>query len=147
MNFELSISLNVSMWAHSSWPWACPQPLPVPAVLFCTLDFFLSPEFWAINQLDCEHLSSQFMAMGLLTAIAGTGSGFFLIKLWFFTWILRFQSTWMWACELIAHGRGLAHSHYPYRQWFFPCKFFSFHLNSELLISLFVSMWAHSSWP
>jgi hypothetical protein len=33
LNFEVSISLFVSMSAHSSWPWACSQPLLVPRVV------------------------------------------------------------------------------------------------------------------
>jgi hypothetical protein len=77
--FELSMSLIVSMWAHSSWPWACSQPLPVPAVVFSLLNFIFSTEFWAMKELDCDHVSSQLMALGLLTANAGTGIGFMLV--------------------------------------------------------------------
>jgi hypothetical protein len=31
-----------------------------------------------MKELDCEHVSSQLMALGLLTATVGTGSGIFL---------------------------------------------------------------------
>jgi hypothetical protein len=46
--------------------------------------FFFSIEFRAINELDCENVSSQLMAMGLFTATADTGNGFFLVKFFFF---------------------------------------------------------------
>jgi hypothetical protein len=167
LNFEVSISLILSMWTHSPWPRACLQPLPIPAVVFCTLNFLFSLEFWAINQLHyehvssllialglltatalglltatahsgflyiqvflslafwginqlvCKHVSSQLMALGLLTTTAGTGSGFLYIKFFILTWILSYQSAWLWAYELIAHGLGLAHSCCRYWQWFF----------------------------
>jgi hypothetical protein len=79
------MSLIVSMLAHSSWPWACSQPLPALAVEFSLLIFLFSTVYLAINELDCEHVSSQLMAQGLLTATAGTGSGFFLVNLFFST--------------------------------------------------------------
>jgi hypothetical protein len=47
--------------------------------------FFSSTIYCAINELDCEHVSSQLMAQGLLTATAGTGSGFLLVEFQFFT--------------------------------------------------------------
>jgi hypothetical protein len=34
--------------------------------------------------LECEHVSSQLMALGLLVATAGTSSAFFLVKVYFF---------------------------------------------------------------
>jgi hypothetical protein len=40
------------------------------------VEFIFLLEFGAIKELDCEHLSSQLMALGLLTATAGTASGF-----------------------------------------------------------------------
>jgi hypothetical protein len=76
---ELSMSLIVSMWAHSSWPWACSQPLPC------------------------------------------IGNGLFIVNCIFFTWILRWLSACLWACELTANGPGLAHSHCRYQQWSFRC--------------------------
>jgi hypothetical protein len=63
------------------------------------------------------------MALGLLKATAGTGSGFFLDNFFFpFTWILGWLSACFCAYKLIADGFGLAHSHCRYRQWFFSCK-------------------------
>jgi hypothetical protein len=38
-------------------------------------------------------VSSQLMALGFLTATAGTGSGFLLVKFYFFTKILSYQRT------------------------------------------------------
>jgi hypothetical protein len=116
--FDLSISLIVYMWVHSSWLWAYSQPLPVPAVVFSLLIFF-STVFWAINELDYEHVSSQFMAQGLLTATTDTGSGFFLVSFFFFNYILSYQWAWLWTRELIVDGLGPAYSHCRYRQWIF----------------------------
>jgi hypothetical protein len=49
-------------------------------VVFFLLIPIFSLEFRADHQLDCEHVSSQLMALGLHTATAGTGNGFFLVK-------------------------------------------------------------------
>jgi hypothetical protein len=122
LNSELSMSLIVSLWAHSSWPWACLQPQSVPAVVFSLLNFIFPSEFWATNELDCEHVSSQLMALSLLTTTAGTGSGFLLVNYLFFTWMLSCQSACVWACMYTVQGPRLAHSHCRYRQLFFACK-------------------------
>jgi hypothetical protein len=47
--------------------------------------FFFPIEFFAINELDCELMSSQLMTQGLLTATNGIGSCFLLVKFYFFT--------------------------------------------------------------
>jgi hypothetical protein len=64
------------------------------------------------------------MAMGLLTATAGTGSGIFVVNFSFLNCIFSYQWAWLWACELTAHGPGLAYSHYGYRKWYFYCYIF-----------------------
>jgi hypothetical protein len=43
------------------------------------------------QELDCEHVSSQLMALGLLTTTTGTGSGIFIVKFYFFNCILSYQ--------------------------------------------------------
>jgi hypothetical protein len=48
------------------------------------LNFFSSLEFGAVKELNCEHLSSQVMALGFLIAIASTGSSFFIVIFFFF---------------------------------------------------------------
>jgi hypothetical protein len=45
---------------------------------------FFSQEFSGDYQLVCELVSSQLMALGLLTATAGTSSGLFVVKFTFF---------------------------------------------------------------
>jgi hypothetical protein len=112
---------------QSACLWACELTAHSPGLahshcwyrqwFFPSKFFFLSLEFWTINQLDCEHVSSLPIALGLLTATAG--SGFLYVQFFFITWILRYQSTCMWACELTTHGPRLTHSHCRYRQCFF----------------------------
>jgi hypothetical protein len=81
----------VSIKPHSWWPRACSQRLPVLAVVFSILNICVSSEFWAINELDCEYVSSKLMALGLLTAIADSGSGIFHVKFLYFNWVLNYQ--------------------------------------------------------
>jgi hypothetical protein len=143
----LSKSLIVSMWAHSSWPRACSQPLSVLAVVFSLLNFYSTTIYWAINELVCELVSTQLMALSLLTTTAGTGPSFLLVKFHFFNWTLSYQRAWLWACELAAHGPGLVRSHCRYRQWNFWTLINLFYLNSKLSICLYVSLYVHSSGP
>jgi hypothetical protein len=138
------MSWIVSRWAHSSWPRACSQPLPVPEVVFFMLFLFFSTELWATNELDCAHVSSQLMDLGLLRATTDTGNGFLDVNLFFFTWILSCQSTCVWAA---VQGPRLAHNHCWYLQWILDVNFYFFHLNSELSICWILSLWVHSSWP
>jgi hypothetical protein len=50
---------------------------------FFLVNFFLSTVFCAIKELDCEHVSSLLMALGLPTATASIGSGFSFLILFF----------------------------------------------------------------
>jgi hypothetical protein len=49
-------------------------------VVFFLINVFVSLEFWDDHQLVSELVCSKLMALGLLKATAGTGSGFFLIN-------------------------------------------------------------------
>jgi hypothetical protein len=59
---------------------------------FFLVILFFPNEFRAIIQLECERMSSQLMALGLLTTIAGISSGFWLIFVGCFTSILSYQT-------------------------------------------------------
>jgi hypothetical protein len=144
------VSFNWVLNWPSAWLWACKLTAQGPglahshclvsAMISSLLIVFFSQEFSGDYQLVCELVSSQLMALGLLTATAGTSSGLFVVKFTFFNWVLSNQRAWMWACELIAYGPRLARSHCRYRQCIFPCNLFFSHVSFEMTISFIVSM-------
>jgi hypothetical protein len=79
------------------------------------------------------------MALGLLTATVDTGSGIFLVICFLIQLSFELYESLNVSSELTAHDPRFAHNHCQYRQWFFPYRIFSFHVNFEVTNSLFVS--------
>jgi hypothetical protein len=63
--------------------WGCSQPLPIPAMVFCLLNFIFSLEFQSIKQLVGQLVSTHFIALGFFTSTTDTGNGIWLVKLFF----------------------------------------------------------------
>jgi hypothetical protein len=109
--------------------------------------FFHSTEFWAIKELDCEHVCSQLMDLGLLTATADTGSGFFPVN---FIFSCEFWADHLLDCEHVSSqlmAPGLLTATAGTGSGYFRWILIFLKQNSELPVSLIVSIWAYNWYP